>query len=73
MNRRDYRNDRALRDFARKQSLGLGFVEHDLVDALPKLRILFRQEHHANSGVARAPGFAAVIGAVNASGGNCPW
>src|SRR5580704_13442898 len=52
-----------------KQTLRARFVQDNLVNALAKLGILFRHEHHANSSIPRLPGGSPVFGPVNACRG----
>jgi len=66
---RGYRIDTARRGFAGTIARP-GFVEHDLVYTLPELGYFSGRKRHANSIVAAHHVLAAVVRAVNASGGD---
>jgi len=54
-----------------KKALGPIGMHRDFVHALPELGIFVGHEHSADAPVLRGPGTPAVVGPVNAAGGNC--
>src|SRR5215472_11550355 len=54
----------------KKEPLGASRMQRDLVHTLAELGIFVRRERYADAAVLCGPGRAAVVGSINAAGGN---